>query len=219
MASGLYSFLTIDSGEMTRGQFSSAKMSCSGILCLFDTHAVHKNVVVLVPDPDGRVGSITVANAAGSVEIDTANESTAIRDAATAPSAPAEMEKKDIDNLFGQALAIQPQPPVHFILYFEKNATRLRPSSLALLPDVIATVQTRRSGHISVVGHSDTLGDKSYNLSLSLRRAMAVKKLLVKKGIDEALIETTSHGEENPLVKTADNVGNPKNRRVEVVIR
>jgi outer membrane protein OmpA-like peptidoglycan-associated protein len=178
-----------------------------------------KNVVVLVPDPDGSVGSIMVANAAGSVEIDTANQSTAIRDAETAPSAPAEIAEKEIDNIFGDALAIQPQPPVHFILYFEKDSTRLRSSSLDMLPDVLATIRTRRSEHISVVGHSDTLGDKSYNLTLSNRRALAVKKLLMKKGVDEAFIETTSHGEENPLVKTADNVGNAKNRRVEVVIR
>ena len=88
-----------------------------------------------------------------------------------------------------------------------------------MLPDIIATIKTRRSEHISVVGHSDTLGDKTYNLDLSKRRALAVKKLLVKKGVDEAFIETTSHGEENPLIKTADNVGNPKNRRVEVVVR
>jgi outer membrane protein OmpA-like peptidoglycan-associated protein len=178
-----------------------------------------KNVVVLVPDPDGRVGRITVANAAGSVEIDAANESTAIRDAKTAPSPPAQMEKKDIDQLFSKSLAIQPQPPVHFILYFEKDSTRLRPSSLSMLTDVLATIQERRSEHISAVGHSDTLGDKAYNFSLSMRRAAAVKKHLVQRGVDEAFIEITSHGEENPLVKTADNVGNPKNRRVEVVIR
>lgn len=183
------------------------------------TACSHKNVVVLVPDPDGSVGSITVANAAGSVEIDTANQSTAIRDAETTPSVPAAMEKKEIDNIFGHALAIQPQPPAHFILYFERNSTRLRASSRDMLPDVLATIQSRRSEHISVVGHSDTLGDKSYNLALSKRRAMVVKKRLMNNGIDEAFIETTSHGEENPLVKTADNVGNARNRRVEVVIR
>jgi outer membrane protein OmpA-like peptidoglycan-associated protein len=178
-----------------------------------------KNVVVLVPDPDGTVGQITVTNAAGSVEIDSANEATAIQDAQTPPSAPAPMKSKDIDNLFGEALAVQPQPPVHFILYFEKDSTRLRPASKGLLADVINTIQSRQSKHISVVGHSDTLGDKAYNLELSRRRAAAVKNLLVKQGIDAAFIETTSHGEENPLIKTADNVSNPKNRRVEVVIR
>lgn len=178
-----------------------------------------KNIVVLVPDPDGSVGRITVANAAGSVEIDAPNESTAIRDAETPPSPPETLKPQVIDDLFGKALAVQPEPPVHFILYFEKDSTRLRPSSRELLPDVLNTIQTRRAERISVVGHSDTLGDKGYNLDLSRRRAVAVKKMLVKEGIDEAFIETTSHGEENPLVKTADNVSNPKNRRVEVVIR
>lgn len=194
---------------------------CLVILCCgcLMTACSPKNVVVLVPDPDGSVGRITVANDAGSVEIDTANESTAIRDAKTAPSPPAEMEKKDIDQLFSEALAIQPQPPVHFILYFEKDSTQLRPSSVAMLTDILSTIQAGQSEHISVVGHSDTLGDKAYNLSLSMRRATAVKQRLVQKGIDEALIDITSHGEENPLVKTADNVSNPKNRRVEVVIR
>lgn len=194
---------------------------CLVILCCgcLMTACSPKNVIVLVPDPDGSVGRITVANDAGSVEIDAANESTAIRDAKTAPSPPAEMEKKDIDQLFSKALAIQPQPPVHFILYFEKDSTQLRPSSAAMLADILSTIQERQSEHLSVVGHSDTLGDKAYNLSLSMRRAAAVKKRLVQQGVDEALIDITSHGEENPLVKTADNVGNPKNRRVEVVIR
>jgi outer membrane protein OmpA-like peptidoglycan-associated protein len=88
-----------------------------------------------------------------------------------------------------------------------------------MLTDILSTIQARQSEHISVVGHSDTLGDKAYNLSLSMRRAAAVKQRLVQEGIDEAHIDITSHGEENPLVKTADNVSNPKNRRVEVVIR
>jgi len=194
---------------------------CLVILCCgcLMTACSPKNVVVLVPDPDGSVGRITVANAAGSVEIDAANESTAIRDAKTAPSPPAQMEKKDIDQLFSEALAIQPQPPVHFILYFEKDSTQLRPSSVTMLTDILSTIQARQSEHISVVGHSDTLGEKAYNLSLSMRRATAVKQRLVQKGIDAARIDITSHGEENPLVKTADNVSNPKNRRVEVVIR
>jgi outer membrane protein OmpA-like peptidoglycan-associated protein len=116
-------------------------------------------------------------------------------------------------------LANQPEPPIHYLLYFEKNSTRLVPAALALLPEVIATIQNRRSEHISVVGHTDRLGDKDYNLALSRRRAAAVKDLLVKRGVPEAFIETTSHGEENPIVPTADNVGNAQNRRVEIVVR
>jgi len=54
---------------------------------------------------------------------------------------------------------------------------------------------------------------------LSNRRARAVTDLLIEKGIDKDQIETTSHGEENPIVKTEDNVSEPKNRRVEVFVR
>lgn len=178
-----------------------------------------KNVVVLLPNPDGTVGHITVANSAGSVELGTANTATAIRDAETAPSLPATMDSQNIKALFEDVLENQPQPPVHFILYFEKDSTRLRSASRDALNDVVASIQERGSHHISVIGHSDTLGDKAYNLELSRRRAVAVKKLLVEKGISAESINTTSHGEENPLIKTADNVGNPKNRRVEVVVR
>jgi outer membrane protein OmpA-like peptidoglycan-associated protein len=32
-------------------------------------------------------------------------------------------------------------------------------------------------------------------------------------------MDVSSHGEENPLVKTADNVANAENRRVEVIVR
>jgi outer membrane protein OmpA-like peptidoglycan-associated protein len=178
-----------------------------------------KNIVVLLPNPDGTVGHVTVANAAGSVEMDAANTATTIRDSETIPSTPAMMEQKDIENLFGDVLERQPPQPVHFILYFEKNSTRLRPASLTTLDDIVAAIRERGSKHISVVGHSDTLGDKPYNLDLSRRRAVAVKKLLVGKDVQAESIQTTSHGEENPLVKTADNVGNAQNRRVEVVVR
>ncbi len=75
------------------------------------------------------------------------------------------------------------------------------------------------SPYISVIGHTDTAGDNQYNLRLSQNRALAVRRLLIHKGIIPAHIKSTSHGEENPLIKTADNVHEQRNRRVEVVVR
>ena len=46
-----------------------------------------------------------------------------------------------------------------------------------------------------------------------------IQNLLEKQGIDPTIILTTSHGEGNPLVLTADNVSEPRNRRVEVIVR
>lgn len=177
-----------------------------------------KNIVVLVPDPDGTVGSVSVANEGGTVVMNTANQSTDIKDRNTAPRPPSEMKPDAIERYFGKALAVTPPPPAHFILYFKSNSTRLTAESASQLPTVVAAIRERSARNVSVVGHTDAMGDRAYNLNLSRRRAEAVKGLLVKQGIDAAHIVTTSHGEENPLIPTPDNVSQPKNRRVEVVV-
>jgi len=176
-------------------------------------------MVVLVPEPDGRVGKITVSNSAGSVTMDKANQATIIKDQMTLPSEPEEIEKQAIQDIFSDVIAIQPLPPVHFIIYFQKNATNLTPASVKVIADILSAIKERNSTDISVVGHADTAGNKDYNLKLSKRRASAVSNILVKQGVKKDFIRTTSHGEENPLVKTGENVSEPRNRRVEVVVR
>jgi outer membrane protein OmpA-like peptidoglycan-associated protein len=175
-------------------------------------------LVALAPDPDGKVGSISVANEAGSVAIDTPYQASTITDAKERPSKPVHLGKEALDKIFAQALSIQPERPLHFLLYFDKETT-ITSDSLKLLPDIIVAIRARHSTYISVIGHTDTLGSEDYNLSLSQKRALAVKDLLLKQGVAPDTIWTTSHGKENPLVPTADNVYEPKNRRVEVVVR
>lgn len=178
-----------------------------------------KNMVILVPDPDGSVGQIRVSNAAGSVEINDANQSTIVKDQNKAPGTPTILDPTKVQDLFGQVLSKQPPPPMHFILYFRSDSVQLLPESVQLLPEIIATIKQRGPAPISVVGHSDRMGDKAYNLDLSMRRARAVQQQLIDNGVDDTFMEVTSHGEENPVVKTADNVAKAENRRVEVIIR
>ena len=178
-----------------------------------------KSIVVLVPEPTGSVGRITVSNSAGFVEISKPNQATEIINENTAPSAPAEIKGEKINALFSEALAILPPNPIHFILFIEKDSTRVSPESLNQISEIIVIIKERASDHISVIGHTDTLGDEDYNQNLSFKRATAVKNLLIQQGIREDLIETTSHGKKNLLIKTQDNVAEVKNRRVEVVVR
>ena len=175
-------------------------------------------VVVLTPNPDGKTGAITVSNQAGSVDIESPNQATTVKSGTEAPLPPAAMSRDTINALFSDALSIQPKPPVHYILYFEKDLVLTRDSA-GLLPEILAAVKERDSVDISVVGHTDTLGSKEYNLTLSKNRANSVRELLVQKGVDPHYIKVSSHGKENPLIKTADNVNEPRNRRVEVVVR
>lgn len=177
------------------------------------------NLVVLIPDPDGKVGAVRISNSAGSVEIAAPHQAAVVADETTAPSALADIPAEEVAKIFSEALAIRPSPPVHFLLYFELDSIELKPDSLNQIPAAMAAIRDRSSSHISIVGHTDTLGEKSDNLDLSRRRAEAVRDLLIRNGVPDRHIETTSHGEKNLLIKTGDNIAEPRNRRVEVVVR
>lgn len=197
---------------------SIARLALLLILITLTSGCSKKLLVALVPDPDGKIGSISVESTAGSVTIDTPYQASTIGEAKAPPSAPENIGKEKLDTIFKEALSIQPKQPIHFLLYFRQDTT-LTPDSTKLLPDIMATIKERNANDISVVGHTDTLGSKEYNTMLSRDRASAVKKLLVKQGVEASAIRTTSHGKENPLIPTADNVSEPRNRRVEVVVR
>jgi outer membrane protein OmpA-like peptidoglycan-associated protein len=178
-----------------------------------------KNLFVLMPDPDGKTGGIVVENRAGSQWIDQPGQATRVADAATPPAAPQLMEQKEIDRIFGPALAAQPVQPAVFILYFKSGTSDLTDESLRKLPEIVAAIAGRKSADISVVGHSDTVGARKKNHEISLNRAKRVKEILVSRGVDARSVDIDSHGEDNLLVKTPDEVAEAKNRRVEVTIR
>ena len=176
------------------------------------------SMVVLVPDLDGMTGAITVSNQAGSVDIASPNMATTVTNNTASPQSPVSLSRETIKSLFSEALSIQPKPPVHYILYFEKDLL-LNSASAVLLPEIMNAIQERNSHDISVVGHADAVGSREYNMTLSKNRAKAVRDLLVQEGVVFDNIRTTSHGKENPLIQTDDNVSEPRNRRVEVVVR
>lgn len=70
----------------------------------------------------------------------------------------------------------------------------------------------------NIVGHTDSIGKKSYNKTLGLKRANAVKRWLVKQGIDGKRIITSSKGETAPIATNKTREGRAKNRRAVITI-
>ncbi|MFA5808068.1 MAG: OmpA family protein, partial [bacterium] len=135
------------------------------------------------------------------------------------PGLPTVMPGQEVLAIAGPALAALPKPPARFILYFEHDSVDLTVESQALLPKVLGAIRDRAPVDVSVVGHTDTVGKKEYNYGLSLKRARAVASILRGKGVDPSVLDIASHGEENPLVPTGDQVSEPRNRRVEITVR
>ena len=170
--------------------------------------------VVLLPDLDGHVGELTVNDKEGeAVTLTEANQSVSGSGKVTT------LSDEQVQATFGEALAAQPQPTARFLLYFASDSNKLKPESKSEIPAIIQAWKDRASTDVSVIGHTDALGEKQYNYDLSVRRAQKVRDLLVKAGMPEDIIELTSHGEENPLIPTPDGKSEPRNRRVEVLVR
>jgi len=189
------------------------------IVTLLSACAAKQNMIVLLPDQDGKTGAIEIRNQGGSLKLDVPNQATEIHSPQTAPAPPRVLSEDEVKGMFGETLAAMPGAPVHYLLYFLSDSRELTAESKRKLDDVIDSIKRIQPAEISIVGHTDRVGEKKRNFRLGFDRATQVKQLLIKRGVDPGLIEISSHGEDNPLIKTADEIPEPGNRRVEIVIR
>ena len=176
------------------------------------------NLIVLTPDDSGQVGALKVSNDGGEAVLDREGQALHLGDRRTSPGAPAPVSAEERE-LFAAALAAQPLAPVSYLLYFEFDSNDLTAESRQKLDDILRAARERDSQDLLVIGHTDRAGDADYNAALSLQRAEVVRELLASKGIGAGFIQISSHGEGNPLIPTADEVAEARNRRVEVVVR
>jgi outer membrane protein OmpA-like peptidoglycan-associated protein len=177
-----------------------------------------RDIVVLLPDDQGKTGSIVVSSAGTERRLDQPGQTVTV-EAGSPPGLPTVMSGQEVLAIAGPALAALPKPPARFILYFEHDSVSLTMESHALLMTVLNTIRARAPVDISVVGHTDTVGKREYNYALSLKRARTVASLLLGEGVDPSILHVTSHGKDNPLVPTGDQVHEPRNRRVEITVR
>jgi outer membrane protein OmpA-like peptidoglycan-associated protein len=177
-----------------------------------------ETTVVLLAEPDGSVGRATVSNPSGSVELTTERAMTRVTTGG-APAPVTQMSAEDVQKIFGAALAAQPHAPAHFTLYFQFDSDELTDESRKLVSEVQAAVKGYPAPQVTVIGHTDTSGAATANIGLGLRRANVARTRLIEAGLDASAITVTSHGEATPLVPTADDVSEPRNRRVEITVR
>lgn len=174
-----------------------------------------KSYLVLLEDHDGTTGKVTFSSAGGETTVEQAGFGAALDNSKTV----FKVEQQQINNDFGNALASEPVFPEIFLLYFETGGTRLTPESDALIPRIVETAGKHPAADISVIGHTDTVGDADKNEKLAKERALQVSRLFDPGKLDVKEVAVTSHGEKNLLIKTGDETAEPRNRRVEVTIR
>jgi outer membrane protein OmpA-like peptidoglycan-associated protein len=101
---------------------------------------------------------------------------------------------------------------------FRSGSFELAPGARERLAKVSGIVLAYPSLHVSIEGHTDSVGGDEYNQSLSERRAQAVRDYFVQQGIQSSAVEAHGFGKNEPIASNDTPEGRAQNRRVELVL-
>jgi len=112
------------------------------------------------------------------------------------------------------------QPDVYvpdmFTIPIYYQATGLHKAARAKLDSYISSLENPDKLHFTVAGYTCTEGDRTYNKQLSKWRAEAVRKHMIKRGIDPDSITAVGFGVDNPVASNKTQAGRVQNRRVTI---
>ncbi|MGY8859629.1 MAG: OmpA family protein [Pseudomonadales bacterium] len=111
-------------------------------------------------------------------------------------------------------------------ILFDFDKADIKPTAETELTKLGLIIREKRTGDVTIIGHTDAKGSDNYNMGLSDRRADSVKNWLVKYAqINAEVITTEGLGETQPIAPNvkadgSDDIdGRTKNRRVDVIIQ
>lgn len=199
----------------TRSATSAAFLAVALVVALAGCAPLTK--VVLLPQADGSSSAVLVKTAkyeqllSAPYQRVTAQEDKALKADTTTAA--------DVQKSYPQLYASMPPRPTKYVLNFMPGGTTLTPDSQAQLPKILEDATNRSGADMVITGHTDSTGALVANDTLSLGRAKAVAQLLVDKGASASRLEAVGRGKRELLVPTADEVDEPQNRRVEIIVR
>ena len=100
-------------------------------------------------------------------------------------------------------------------VFFETAKFDLKPESKAELNKLVAFLNQNKTMLGELSGHTDNVGDKKMNLTLSLNRAKTVYDYLIANGIDAKRLTYKGYGDTRPKVKNDTDINRAMNRRTE----
>ena len=131
---------------------------------------------------------------------------------APAPAMPAETVPAPVGMMdgTGEPMALK---EAMYLVFFDWDSSVVGAGGASVLDAVVKEIQSRGVQGVNIVGHTDRSGPDDYNDKLAMRRANAIKKELIARGVPASSINVSGRGESELLVQTADNVREPANRR------
>ncbi|MBU1161652.1 MAG: OmpA family protein, partial [Proteobacteria bacterium] len=101
------------------------------------------------------------------------------------------------------------------VVLFDINSAEVKSEAYQMLTEAILIMKKNPDLKVEIDGHTDNTGTAAYNMTLSEKRAEAIKDHLVTRGIDPQRLNTHGNGFSNPAASNDTKAGRAKNRRVE----
>jgi len=183
---------------------------------LFAGCAAPKETIVLLPNPAGRETAVTVTQGERQVVLAQPYAGARLsRGGAEAFGSNAQ----EVQVRYGAALAAQPLPPAQFTLFFIEGKDEFTDDSKRIVDSVFAEIAKRPVADVIVIGHTDTVGTDAANDLLSRQRADVVRAAFAARGLAADKVVAIGRGKRELAVPTGDGVAEPRNRRVEILVR
>ena len=99
-----------------------------------------------------------------------------------------------------------------------KRFDYIQASQKSALEALSKQLQQYNLNKIKVVGHTDNIGDPSYNQILSKKRASTVSQIFIETGFKTQNIQSMGRGASQPLVENSSKENRALNRRVNIII-
>lgn len=103
-------------------------------------------------------------------------------------------------------------------LLFDFDSDQIKPTAAANLQELARSLNKFPNSDLLIVGHTDSKGEDSYNMSLSQRRSNSASAYLQAQGVPASRIRTSGRGETEPKASNDTEAGMGQNRRVEIAI-
>ena len=178
--------------------------------------AYNRGMVVLLPEKSGRDTAVTVTTGDQKIVLD--QPYAGAQQTTFGPRA-FQSNPQDVAATFGPALAAQPARPQSFTLYFVEGKDEFTDESKQIIDSVFAEIAKHPVPDVVVVGHTDRVGSDPSNDTLARQRADTVRAELIRRGIAPENIVAVGRGSREPIIATAAGVAEPRNRRVEIIVR
>ena len=103
-------------------------------------------------------------------------------------------------------------------MLFDFDKYSIRDQNYHVIDRLVEIIKDNKQySQISIIGHTDNVGNQMYNLELSKNRAKSIYDALLKRGISSSRLKFNGKGEDFPIVENNSTVNKQRNRRVEIV--